>query len=95
MAQQLDHPQGECLKEFLVCIFDNTLGAEFESDLRIMKEKFMKVMQNQNLRMKPKVHLLGKYVPTFMHRTGVLLQPTSAQSAYTLRHFRKRVQSEW
>ncbi len=30
---------------FLVGIFDNILDAEFEYDLRIMKEKFMKVMQ--------------------------------------------------
>ncbi len=59
----MDHPQGECLKVFLFCIFDNTLDAEFEYDLRKMKEKFMKFMQKHNLRMKPKVHLLGKYVP--------------------------------
>ncbi len=63
MTQLLDHPQGEYLKVCLVCIFDNTLDAEFEYDLRIMKEKFMKFMQKHNLRMKPKVHLLGKCVP--------------------------------
>ncbi len=70
------------------------MDAEFEYDLRIMKEKFMKVMQKHNLRMKPKVYLLGKYVPILKHRTGVLLGPTSAQFACTVRHFRKRVQSE-
>ncbi len=40
----------------------------------------MEVMQTQNLRMMPRVHVLVRHVPKYERITGVPLGPTSEQA---------------